>query len=43
MSAGYLSDYGGGRLQDVMPSIVMLVVLLIRPHGLFGTPEIERV
>ncbi len=43
MSAGYLSDYGGGRLQDVMPSIVMLAVLLIRPQGLFGTPEIERV
>lgn len=43
MSAGYLSDIGGGRLQDVMPSIVMLVVLLFRPHGLFGTPEIERV
>ncbi len=43
MSSGYLSDYGGGRLQDVMPSIVMLVVLLIRPQGLFGTPEIERV
>lgn len=43
MSAGYLSGYGGGRLQDVMPSIVMLIVLLIRPQGLFGTPEIERV
>lgn len=43
MSAGYLSEFGGGRLQDVMPSIVMLIVLLLRPHGLFGTPEIERV
>lgn len=43
ISAGYLGDYGGGRLQDVMPSIVMLAVLLIRPQGLFGTPEIERV
>lgn len=42
LSAGYLSGYGGGRLQDVMPSIVMFVVLLVRPHGLFGTPEIER-
>lgn len=43
LAAGYLADYGGGRLQDVMPSIVMFAVLLVRPHGLFGTPEIERV
>lgn len=43
LTAGYLSDYGGGRLQDVAPYVVMLVVLLIRPYGLFGTREIERV
>ena len=27
----------------VMPYIVMLVVLLVRPYGLFGTEEIRRV
>lgn len=43
LSSGYLSDYGGGRLQDVLPYVVMLVVLLIRPYGLFGTRDIERV
>lgn len=43
LSSGYLSDYGGGRLQDVAPYVVMLLVLLVRPYGLFGTREIERV
>lgn len=43
LSSGYLSDYGGGRLQDVAPYVVMLLVLLVRPYGLFGTGEIERV
>jgi branched-chain amino acid transport system permease protein len=27
----------------VSPYVLMLVVLLIRPYGLFGTPEVERV
>lgn len=43
LSSGYLSDYGGGRLQDVAPYVVMLLVLLVRPYGLFGTRQIERV
>lgn len=43
MCAGYLSHIGHGRLQDAAPYIVMVVVLIIRPHGLFGSPEIERI
>ncbi|MGH2753719.1 MAG: branched-chain amino acid ABC transporter permease [Actinomycetota bacterium] len=38
----YLS-FLGGNFSQVVPYLVMLVVLLIRPYGLFGTPEIERV
>jgi branched-chain amino acid transport system permease protein len=26
-----------------VPYVVMLVVLLVRPYGLFGTREVERV
>jgi branched-chain amino acid transport system permease protein len=33
----------GVGFSGVMPYIVMLVVLLIRPYGLFGTEEIRRV
>ena len=35
--------YGGPLLNDVMPMFIMLLVLIIRPWGLFGTKEeIER-
>lgn len=33
----------GANFDQVMPYIVMLIVLMVRPYGLFGTPEIERV
>lgn len=42
----YQSDYFpwlGDNFAIVSPYVLMLLVLLIRPYGLFGTPEIERV
>lgn len=33
----------GANFDQVAPYVVMLLVLMIRPYGLFGTPEIERV
>jgi branched-chain amino acid transport system permease protein len=33
----------GGNVQAITPWVVMLVVLLVRPYGLFGTREVERV
>lgn len=33
----------GSNFDQVVPYIVMLIVLLVRPYGLFGTPEVERV
>jgi branched-chain amino acid transport system permease protein len=33
----------GRNLSQVMPYVVMFIVLLIRPYGLFGTKEVERV
>ena len=42
--AGYGVTLGGkGSLQDVIPYLVMLVVLLVRPSGLLGTRELTRV
>lgn len=32
----------GENVDRVAPYALMLVVLLIRPHGLFGTPEVRR-
>jgi branched-chain amino acid transport system permease protein len=33
----------GTNFSVVSPYLLMLVVLLVRPYGLFGTPEVERV
>jgi branched-chain amino acid transport system permease protein len=33
----------GENFSQVVPYVVLFLVLLIRPYGLFGTPEIERV
>ncbi len=33
----------GENVSQVVPYVVLFVVLLVRPYGLFGTPEIERV
>jgi branched-chain amino acid transport system permease protein len=27
----------------VSPYLVMIVILMVRPYGLFGTPEVRRV
>ena len=34
--------YLSGAYRDVVPYVVLLVILLLRPHGLFGTPRVER-
>jgi branched-chain amino acid transport system permease protein len=46
LTAGYQEEYFsflGSGFQSVMPYVVMLVVLLVRPYGLFGTKEVKRV
>ncbi|MCX5834495.1 MAG: branched-chain amino acid ABC transporter permease [Deltaproteobacteria bacterium] len=39
MTGGYLSP----SLRDVIPYIALVAILLVRPYGLFGLVEIERV
>lgn len=34
--------YFGGKVRDLVPYVVVLVILMIRPYGLFGTRDIER-
>ena len=34
--------YLGASYKDVLPFAVLLVILMIRPHGLLGTPRVER-
>jgi branched-chain amino acid transport system permease protein len=43
-AAGYLDgNWGLSGTGEVMPYIVLLIILLFKPHGLFGIHEIERV
>ncbi|MEM7546972.1 MAG: branched-chain amino acid ABC transporter permease [Pseudomonadota bacterium] len=37
------NHYFGGEAKDLVPYIVVLAIILIRPHGLFGTADINRV
>jgi branched-chain amino acid transport system permease protein len=43
-AAGYLDGHWGlFGTADLLPYIILLVILLFKPHGLFGIHEIERV
>ena len=41
--AGYLDPLVGGGFSIIAVYLIALVVLWIRPYGLLGTPDIERV
>ena len=44
VAAGYLDPLlPGGGLAQVFPFIVMIIVLIFRPYGLFGLVRIERI
>jgi branched-chain amino acid transport system permease protein len=42
MISGYISIVGG-QLQEAIAFVAIVLVLLLRPQGLFGTREVERV
>ena len=43
LAAGYLDPLVGGGTKDFAPYVLMILVLMIRPYGLFGRRRIERV
>jgi branched-chain amino acid transport system permease protein len=43
VSAGFIDPYVGGGSKDFVPYLLMIVALMIRPHGIFGEEIIERV
>jgi branched-chain amino acid transport system permease protein len=42
MTAGYAPDALGDNFYAVAPYIAMILILLVRPYGLFGRPPAER-
>ena len=43
LAAGYLDPYVGGGTKDFAPYVLMILVLMIRPYGIFGRRLIERI
>jgi branched-chain amino acid transport system permease protein len=46
LTAGYESNLAtvlGAGFHDIMPYLLMILVLLIRPYGLFGSRKVERI
>lgn len=41
--AGTLSPIVGANVDVVVPYLIMIIVLMVKPYGLFGTPEVQRV
>jgi branched-chain amino acid transport system permease protein len=43
LAAGYLDPFVGGGTKDFAPYVVMIIALMFKPYGMFGTHRIERV
>ncbi|MBO8163757.1 MAG: branched-chain amino acid ABC transporter permease [Brevibacillus sp.] len=43
LAGGYLDQYLGGGVKEVVPFVVLVLILMLKPYGLFGKREIERV
>ncbi len=42
LCGGYLDPYLSG-IKDVAPFVILIIILMIKPYGFFGTEEIEKV
>jgi len=43
LSGGYLDPLLGGGVKEVAPFVALVLILMIKPYGLFGKVHIERV
>lgn len=43
VAPGYLDQMVGGGTRDVVTSLIILLTIMFRPHGMFGREDIERV
>jgi branched-chain amino acid transport system permease protein len=43
LAAGFIDPLVGGGTKDLTPYVLMILVLMFRPYGLFGKHDIERV
>jgi branched-chain amino acid transport system permease protein len=43
LSGGYLDPVFGGGVKEVAPFVALVLILMVKPYGLFGKVKIERV
>jgi len=43
MAATYVDPLIGGGFREAMPLLIMVIVLMVRPQGLFGVKEVGRI
>jgi len=43
LAAGYLDPFVGGGTKDFAPYVIMIIMLMFKPYGLFGKRKIERI
>ena len=42
VAAGYLDPLLGGGSRELVVAVVLILTIMVRPHGLFGRHDIER-
>jgi branched-chain amino acid transport system permease protein len=43
LGGGYLTPYIWAGVKDIIPFIIIIIVMVIKPYGLFGEERIERI
>jgi len=43
LGSGYLTPFLWAGLKDVLPFVVIIIVLFVKPYGIFGEERIERI
>jgi branched-chain amino acid transport system permease protein len=43
LGGGYLTTYLWSGVRDIIPFVIIIIVMIIKPYGLFGEKRIERI
>jgi branched-chain amino acid transport system permease protein len=43
LAGGYIDPLVGGGVKEITSFVILIIIMMIRPYGLFGKEEIERV
>jgi branched-chain amino acid transport system permease protein len=43
LGGGYLTPYLWNGINDIIPFVIIIIVVMVKPFGLFGEKRIERI